>query len=82
MDQSMRRLHRKVTIAKLWMPKRDRDHRVLDRVYCAGEADLSVCQSVVVCRWRAEHGGMEVSQAHRFKELEPQNARLKKAVAN
>ena len=32
-------------------------------------------------RWRREYGGMEVSQAHRLKELERENARLKKVVA-
>ena len=33
-------------------------------------------------RWRREYGGMEVSQAHRLKELERENARLKRAVAD
>ena len=33
-------------------------------------------------RWRREYGGMEVSQAHRLKELERENARLKKLVAD
>lgn len=33
-------------------------------------------------RWRREYGGMEVSQAHRLKELERENARLKKVVAD
>jgi transposase-like protein len=32
-------------------------------------------------RWRREHGGLKVSQAKRFKELEKENSRLKKAVA-
>lgn len=33
-------------------------------------------------RWRREYGGMEVSQAHRLKELERENVRLKKVVAD
>ena len=33
-------------------------------------------------RWRREYGGMEVNQAHRLKELERENARLRKAVSD
>lgn len=33
-------------------------------------------------KWRKEYGGMQVSQAKRLKELEQENGRLKKAVAN
>ena len=33
-------------------------------------------------RWCQEFGGMKVDQARRFKELEKENARLKRAVAN
>jgi transposase-like protein len=33
-------------------------------------------------RWRREYGGMKVDQAKRFKELEKENARLKKLVAD
>lgn len=32
-------------------------------------------------RWRKEYGGMQSSQAKRMKELEKENSRLKKAVA-
>ena len=32
-------------------------------------------------RWRKDHGGMKVSQARRLKELERENGRLKRAVA-
>ena len=32
-------------------------------------------------RWRKEYGGLEVSQVKRFKELEKENSRLKKAVS-
>ena len=32
-------------------------------------------------RWRKEYGGMQVSQARRLKELERENSRLKKLLA-
>ena len=32
-------------------------------------------------RWRREYGGMKVDQAKRYKELEQENTRLKKIVA-
>jgi putative transposase len=32
-------------------------------------------------RWRKEYGGLQVDQARRLKELERENARLKKLVA-
>jgi putative transposase len=35
-----------------------------------------------VIRWRNEYGGLKVDQAKRLKELEQENARLKKLVAN
>jgi len=33
-------------------------------------------------RWRQEYGGMRVAQARRLKELEQENARLKRLVAD
>jgi len=33
-------------------------------------------------RWRKEYGGMKLDQAKRLKELERENARLKKIVAD
>jgi putative transposase len=33
-------------------------------------------------RWRREYGGMRVEQARRFKELEKENGRLKRLVAD
>jgi len=33
-------------------------------------------------RWRKKYGGMEVSEARRLKELEEENARLKRLVAD
>lgn len=60
------------------------------------EADVRLAQGLIVAdvcrelgvsqqsyyRWRREYGGMEVSQAQRLKELERENARLKRAVAD
>jgi putative transposase len=37
---------------------------------------------VTYYRWRREYGGMSVPQARRLKELERENARLRKAVAD
>jgi transposase-like protein len=36
---------------------------------------------VTYYRWRKEYGGMKVEQARRLKDLESENARLKKLVA-
>ena len=33
-------------------------------------------------RWRKEYGGLKVDQAKRFKDLESENSRLKKLVAD
>ena len=33
-------------------------------------------------RWRKEYGGLRVDQARRFKELEKENIRLKRLVAD
>jgi putative transposase len=37
---------------------------------------------VTYYRWRKEYGGMQVDQAKRLKDLEKENARLKKLVAD
>lgn len=59
-----------------------------------GEVDLSKGKTVgemvrklgiteqTYYRWRKEFGGMKVEQARRLKELEAENARLKKLVAD
>ena len=51
-----------------------------------GEKVKVICRSLGITeqtyyRWRKDYGGMKVSQARRFKELERENDRLKKAVA-
>ena len=52
-----------------------------------GKSIAEVCRALSISdstyyKWRKEYGGMQVSQAKRLKELEQENARLKKAVAN
>jgi putative transposase len=51
-----------------------------------GEQVEGICRGLGITeqtyyRWRREYGGMKVSQARRLKELERENGRLKKAVA-
>ena len=51
-----------------------------------GEKVKGICRGLGITeltyyRWRKDYGGMKVSQARRFKELERENGRLKKAVA-
>jgi transposase-like protein len=46
-----------------------------------------VCRKIGVTsqtyyRWRQEYGGLRVDQAHRLKQLERENGRLKKLVAD
>ena len=35
-----------------------------------------------IIRWRREYGGLKISQARRLKELEKENSRLKRLVAD
>jgi len=52
-----------------------------------GKSVEEVCRRLAVTkntyyRWRKEYGGLRVDQARRLKELEKENFRLKKVVAN
>ena len=52
-----------------------------------GRSVSEICREIGVTentyyRWRKEYGGMQVNQAKRLKELERENSRLKRAVAN
>lgn len=52
-----------------------------------GASVAEVCRQIEVTdqtffRWRKEYGGMRVDQAKRLKELELENGRLKKLVAD
>ena len=53
----------------------------------AGKSIGQVCQSHEISeqtfhRWRNQYGGMKAQEAKRLKELEHENARLKKLVAD
>jgi putative transposase len=52
-----------------------------------GMSIAQVCQKLAVSentfhRWRAQYGGMKADEAKRLKELEAENARLKRLVAD
>ena len=52
-----------------------------------GQKTPQVCKKLGVSeqtyyRWRREYGGLSIDQAKRLKELEKENARLKKVVAD
>ena len=40
-----------------------------------------VCENTIY-RWRSKYGGMEASEAERFRELEAENAKLKRLLAD
>jgi transposase-like protein len=51
-----------------------------------GETIGGICRSLSISeqsyyRWRREYGGLKLNQAKRFKDLERENERLKKAVS-
>lgn len=51
-----------------------------------GQTISAVCRLLGITeqtyfRWRKEYGGLKVDQARRFKELEQENARLKRLLA-
>ncbi len=51
-----------------------------------GQPIKAVCKKLQITeqtyyRWRKEYGGLRMDQARRFKQLERENARLKKLVA-
>jgi putative transposase len=56
---------------------------MLSQGHTVGEASrkLGVTEQTYY-RWRKEYGGMQVEQAKRLKELEKENSRLKKLVAD
>lgn len=52
-----------------------------------GEKMEAICRKLGVSdatyyKWRKEYGGLKMDQAKRFKELEKENGRLKKLVAD
>ena len=60
--------------------------READRMLSEGQGIAEVCQQLEVVeatfhRWRNQYGGMKADEAKRLKELEIENGRLKKLVA-
>jgi transposase-like protein len=61
--------------------------RGADVLLSQGKTVSQACKQIGVSdqtyyRWRKIYGGMKVDQARRLKELESENARLKRAVAD
>jgi transposase-like protein len=60
--------------------------RDADGMLAAGRTIGEVCQALAVSeqtlhRWRHQYGGMKAEEARRLKELEEENGRLKKLLA-
>jgi putative transposase len=61
--------------------------RDADAMLASGKTIGQVCQALEVSeqtfhRWRNQYGGMKAGEAKRLKELEDENKRLKKVVAD
>ena len=61
--------------------------REVDVLLSQGRSVVQACKQIAVTeqtyyRWRREYGGMKVDQARRLKELERENSRLKKLLAD
>lgn len=61
--------------------------READRMLSEGKGIAEVCQQLEVAegtfhRWRNQYGGMKANDAKQLKELQVENGRLKKLVAD
>jgi len=61
--------------------------REAEAMLTAGASMAQVCQRLEISeatfhRWRNQYGGMKAEEAKRLKELEQENSRLKKLVAD
>ena len=61
--------------------------RQVDVLVSQGQSVADAVRSIGVTevtyyRWRQEHGGLKTEQVRRLKELETENARLRRAVAD
>lgn len=61
--------------------------REAEALLASGQSIAQVCQKLAVSeqtyyRWRNEYGGMKADGVKRLKQLEEENRRLKKAVAD
>jgi len=64
---------KKLREADVWISKGETVAQVIKKL---------AISDVTYYRWRKQYGGMQVDQAKRFKELEQENLRLKKLVAD
>ena len=75
------------------MPKKFKPEQIISRLREAevmisqGASVDEVCRKIEVTkqtyyRWRQEYGGLRTDQAYRMKQLEKENVRLKKLVAD
>lgn len=61
--------------------------RKADLLFSEGQSKGQVCKAlevspVTLARWQAKYGGMNMAEAKRLKELEKENSRLKRIVAD
>ena len=61
--------------------------READVLLGKGQTVIEVCKALEITdvtyyRWRAEYGGLRVEQAKRLKEIEAENTRLRKVIAD
>jgi len=61
--------------------------RQIEVLQASGKSIAAACKEagiadVTYYRWRREYGGLKANQAKRMKDLERENARLKKLVAD
>ena len=61
--------------------------RIAEVETAKGQSIVMVCRKLEISeqtyyKWRREYGGMRTDQAKRLKDLERENARLKKLVAD
>lgn len=61
--------------------------REVDVIVGGGGTAVGACRQIGIAeqtlyRWRKEYGGLKMDQARRLKELERENARLKRVVAD
>jgi transposase-like protein len=61
--------------------------READVELASGTAVADVCKKLGIseqtyCRWRNQYGGLKADDSKRLRDLEKENARLKKAVAD
>jgi len=61
--------------------------REVDVLQSKGQSLAEACRQIAVSEqtyynWRKEYGGLKMDQAKRFKQLEQENVRLKKVIAD